>query len=446
MESVSNTDFLLNTPRAVKLYHEHVADLPILDLYCYLDASALAENREITNVTELWLYGDPKKWELMRVCGVDERFITGNASDFEKFRELCRIMPMLIGNPQYITCHVELQRFFGCNLTINSDNCETIWKETSDKLAKQRFGAFDCVKMSGAKTIFVACDPTDSLSPYEVIGVHGAEPSILPVFSPGKCFNVSEKGITAYLSEVSKITSVDICDYDSFCRAYGILMDRFSAVGCRSAYHKMSADHSFIKPDMHHADLILKKALSGKGAEITGDELSLWKTQLMRFFCAEYSKRNWVMQIESSPSRNYETEAILSYLSSSSNVLPKTILFSSNTIDHALVAEICKKLCRIDQNRSVTVVQGIGGMAEIGANEIEAAIANLATKTAIGSVIGVQSGSYGYGIGIVHELFRKSLCNMIGNWVDKGICPECAAAETIKKVCYYNAAQYFEID
>jgi len=444
MESVSNTDFLLNTPRAVKLYHEHVADLPILDLYCYLDASALAENSEITNVTELWLYGDPKKWELMRVCGVDERFITGNASDFEKFRELCRIMPMLIGNPQYITCHVELQRFFGCNLTINSDNCETIWKETSDKLAKHRLGAFDCVKMSGAKTIFVACAPTDSLSPYEVIGARG-EISVFPVFSPDKCFKLNQKGIEAYLSEVGKTASIDICDYDSFCRAYGILMDRFSAVGCRSAYHKMSADHSFIKPDMHHADLILKKALSGKGAEITRDELSLWKTQLMRFFGAEYLKRNWVMQIECSPNSNSETEGILSYMSSS-NVLPKTVLCSNNVIDHALVAEICKKLCRIEQNRSVTVVQGIGGMAEIGANEIEAAISNLAAKTAIGSIIGVQSGAYGYGIGIVHELFRKSVCNVIGNWVDKGICPECTAVETIKNICYRNAAQYFEID
>ena len=154
------------------------------------------------------------------------------------------------------------------------------------------------------------------------------------------------------------------------------------------------------------------------------------------------------MQIESSPSINYETEAILSYLSSSSsNVLPKTILFSSNnTIDHALVAEICKKLCRIDQNRSVTVLQGIGGIAEVGTDELETTIANIAAKTAIGNVIGVQSGAYGYGVGIMHELFRKSVCNVIGNWVDAGICPECTAAETIKNICYRNAARYFEID
>jgi len=444
MKSVSNTDFLLNTPCAAKLYHEHVADLPIFDLCCHLDASALAENKRITNITELWLYENPKIWELMRVCGVDERFITGNASDFEKFRELCRVMPMLIGNPQYIACHVELQRFFDCNLTINSDNCETIWKETSDKLSKHRLGAVDYVKMSSATTIFVACAPTDSLSPYEVIGARG-ELSILPVFSPDKCFNANQKGIAQYFSEIGKITSVDICDYDSFCRAYRILMDRFDAVGCRTAYHKMSADHSFIKPDMHQADLILKKALSGTGADITRDELSLWKTQLMRFFGAEYLKRNWVMQIECPSGNNSETEAVLGYMSSS-NVLPKTVLCSNNVIDHASVAGICKNLCRIDQNRSVTVVQGIGGMAEIGSNELEAAIANLATKTAIGSVIGIQGGVYGYGVGIMHELFRKSVCNAIGNWVDKGMCPECTAEETIKNICYRNAAQYFEID
>ncbi|MBE6684522.1 MAG: glucuronate isomerase [Ruminococcaceae bacterium] len=445
MESASNMDFLLNTPSATKLYRECVADLPILDLCCHLDVSALADNKEITNITELWLYGDPKKWELMRVCGVNERFITGNASDFEKFREFCRIMPMLIGNPQYIACHFELQRFFDCELTINSDNCETIWKETSYKLAKQGLGAFDYVKMSGARTIFVTCAPTDSLSPYEIIRSRGTELSVLPLFSPDKCFDVNQKGIAAYFSEVGKVSSVDICDYDSFCHAYEILMDRFGAVGCRTAYHKINADHSFIKPDMHHANLILKKALYGKYAEITNDELSLWKTQLMRFFGAEYLKRNWVMQIECSPSRNSETEAILDYMSSS-NVLPKTVLFSNNIIDCALVAEICKKLCRIDQNRSVAIIQGIGGIAEIGTVELETIIESIAAKTAIGSVIGIQSRAYGYGVCIMHELFRKSLCNVIGNWVDKGICPECAAAETIKKICYHNAAQYFEID
>ncbi len=444
MESVSNIDFLLNTHTAAKLYREHAADLPISDLRCRLDVSAIADNRKFTNIIELWLYGDPKKWELMRVCGVDERFITGNASDFEKFRELCRIMPMLIGNPQYIACHVELQRFFDCKLTINSDNCKTIWKETSERLAKQRLGASDYVKMSGAEAIFVVCSPTDSLEPYEAIRARG-ELSVLPVFSPEKCFDANQKGIAAYLSEVGNAASVDIYDYDSFCHAYATLMDRFGAVGCRSAYHKMNADHSFIKPDMHHADLILKKALAGKGTEITKEELSLWKTQLMRFFGAEYLKRNWVMQIECSPNRNSETEAILSYMSSS-NVLPKTILYSNNTIDCAWVAGICKKLCRIDQNRSVTMAQGIGGIAEVGTDELETTIANIAAKTAIGSVIGVQSGACGYGVGIMHELFRKSLCNVIGNWVDKGICPECTAAETIKKVCYHNATQYFEID
>lgn len=444
MKSVSNIDFLLNTPTAAKLYREHAADLPISDLRCRLDVSAIADNREFTNITELWLYGDPNKRELMRVCGVDERFITGNASDFEKFRELCRIMPMLIGNPQYIACHTELHRFFDCKLTINSDNCETIWKEASEKLAKHKFGAFDYVKMSGTEAIFVVCSPTDRLEPYEVIRARG-ELSVLPVFSPDKCFDVNQKGVAAYLSEIGKLASVNICDYDSFCRAYEILMNRFGAVGCRTAYHKISADHSFIKPNMHHADLILKKALAGKGVEISKDELSLWKTQLMRFFGAEYLKRNWVMQIECSPNSNSETEAILGYMSSS-NVLPKTVLYSNNTIDCALVTGICKRLCHTDENRSVAVAQGIGGIAEIGTNELETIIASIAAKNAIGSIIGVQSGAYGYGIGFMHEIFRKSLCNAIGNWVDKGICPESAAAETIKKICYHNAARYFGID
>ena len=211
MNLFSDTDIFLATPTAARLYRDHVKDLPIVELYCNLDVASVAENRAFSNITELLLYGNLDLLELMRVCGVEERFITGNSSDFEKFRELCRIMPMLIGNSQYAFCHEALRRFFNCELTINSDNCETIWRRVSDALTKRKLGAYDCLKASRIKTIFVAASPTDDLKPYEALGSLDKDMSILPVFCPDRCFDIGKRGALEYFSEIEKITSVSIC-------------------------------------------------------------------------------------------------------------------------------------------------------------------------------------------------------------------------------------------
>ena len=429
MKSFSDIDLFLTTPTAARLYREHVAALPIIDVHSHLDVTAIAENRAITNLTELWLYGDRDKAELMRVCGVDEHFITGNASDFEKFRELCRVLPMLIGNKQYAACHTELCRYFNCELTINSDNCETIWRETSQRLANNRIGAYDYLKMSGAKAIFVTSSPIDDLKTFDTVKSRG-EILIAPIFCPDRCFDIDKKGIRDYFAEIGKLTSVDICDYKSFCQAYTVLMDRFGAVGCKVAYHKIDTGYSFVKPDLHHAEIILKKALIGKGVEISRSELSLWQTQLLRFFGIEYAKRGWIMELEYRSYSHSEISAALTYLSSQ-NALPTVIIYS----DDNRASEICRKLCHTKHNISTKVLQGIGFTDNLE---------DIATKTAIGSVLGFRSEAYGYNIGIMHELWRKEVCNLLGGWVDKGICPEDAAVEAIRAICYQNAATYLK--
>jgi glucuronate isomerase len=235
-----------------------------------------------------------------------------------------------------------------------------------------------------------------------------------------------------YISKIENLTSVSICDYKSFCQAYTALMDRFGAVGCKSARHKISSGYSFVKPDPHHADLILKKALTGKGAEITREELSLWQTQLLRFFSVECVKRGWITELEYTSYSHLEISTALSYLSSQ-NALPTVLIYSDDT----RVSEICRMLCHTEHNVSTKVLQGIGFADNLK---------DIATKTAIGSVVGLLSKSYGYNIGIMHELWRMEACNLLGCWVDKGIYPKDAAAEVVRKISYQNAATYFEIN
>ena len=432
MNLFSDTDTFLATPTAARLYRDHVKDLPIVELYCHLDVASVAENRAFSNITELLLYGNLDLLELMRVCGVEERFITGNSSDFEKFRELCRIMPMLIGNSQYAFCHEALRRFFNCELTINSDNCETIWRRASDALTKRKLGAYDCLKASRIKTIFVAASPTDDLKPYEALGSLDKDMSILPVFCPDRCFDIGKRGALEYFSEIEKITSVSICDYDSFCQACRLLMDRFEAVGCKTACHNVSAAYSFTRPDPYHANLVIQKAISGMSAHITKEELSLWQTQLLRFFGSEYTKRHWIMQIGCSQSYGCELEAALKYISDQ-GLLPKVLICS----DIFNASDICKRLSITDQGRSVQLKEAIG---------ISDDIESLARKTALGSMVGLRNEIGGLGIEIAHKLFRQNACRVVGDWIDNGLCSEGAAAETIENICYKNAATYFEIN
>ena len=136
MKRFMDEDFLLNTETAQVLFHNYAEKLPIIDYHCHLSPKEIAEDVHYTNITEIWLYADHYKWRAMRSCGIDEKYITGDASDFEKFKAYCSAMPKLIGNPLYHWSHLELQRYFDCDLVINEENCEAIWEIAAKKLAE----------------------------------------------------------------------------------------------------------------------------------------------------------------------------------------------------------------------------------------------------------------------------------------------------------------------
>ena len=199
MKRFMDEDFLLDTPTAARLYHDFAEKLPIVDYHCHLSPEEIAKNKKFTNITELWLYADHYKWRAMRSCGVDEKYITGDGSDYEKFREYCRIMPLLIGNPLYHWSHLELRRYFDCELIINAENCDKIWKMTADKLAMDDMGARDYIKSSNVKLLCTTDDPADDLLYHSEIRNSGFEVQVLPAFRPDKGLNIERKGITSYI-------------------------------------------------------------------------------------------------------------------------------------------------------------------------------------------------------------------------------------------------------
>ena len=467
MKSFMDKDFLLESPTAVRLYEEHSSKLPIIDYHCHLVPSEIAENKKFSNITELWLYADHYKWRAMRSCGVDERFITGDASDYEKFSEYCRVMPLLIGNPVYHWSHLELRRYFDCDLTINSANCEKIWEITSEKIARDGYGARDYIVNSNVLLVCTTDDPSDDLHYHRQIKESGFEVQVLPAFRPDKGLNIERHGITEYIDKLAKSTGIEISDYDSLCRAYTVSLDRFEKLGCKTADHGMDNYISFCKPDAYHANEIFKKALASDGADISDDELALWKTQMMRFFGLEYVKRGWVLQLHYGVLRNpnkkmlaklgadsgYDTihaknciadiASLLNYLEEN-NALPKTIIYPVNPSDNAAVGTLCGSFCRGDGSNKPTVVQGSAWWFNDNIDGMEAQMKSLANLASLGNFLGMLTDSRSFMSYPRHEYFRRILCNIIGGWVERGLYPDYdAAAKIVERISLYNAVDYF---
>ncbi len=469
MKPFMDKDFLLSTETARVLFHNYADTLPIIDYHCHLSPKEIAEDVRYSNITEVWLYGDHYKWRAMRACGVEEKYITGDGSDFEKFSAYCDCMPRLIGNPLYHWSHLELQRYFDCDLVICPANCEEIWRITSEKLASPDMSAKKLIEGSNVALLCTTDDPADSLEYHKIIAESGFGTKVLPAFRPDKGLNIERQGIAAYYKTLGASSGVEITDLASLEKAYLVSLDRFEALGCRTADHGMDDGVEFVKPDAYHADEILKKAIASDGKDVSREELALFKAQMLRFFGIEYKKRGWVMQIHYGVKRNPNSEmfaklgpdtgydcingsistaalaSLLDYLKNSDG-LPRTVLYAANPIENAAIGTLCGGFCAGDGHRSPTVTQGSAWWFNDNFDGMVAQMKSYANLSAFGNFLGMLTDSRSFLSYPRHEYFRRILCRIVGEWVEEGMYPADyeALAELIADICYNNTKRYFD--
>lgn len=468
MQNFMDENFLLQNATAVRIYHEYAKNLPIIDYHCHLPVSEIASNKRFSNITELWLYDDHYKWRAMRQSGVDEKYITGNASDYEKFREYCRIMPMLAGNPLYHWSHLELKRYFDCDIIICEENCEKIWKLTGERLSDNDMRARSLIEKSGVILLCTTDDPCDSLEHHAQISNSKYSVKVLPAFRPDKILNIEKNNFSEYLCLLEQSCAIKISDLDSLNKALVISLNKFDFNGCKAADHGMDNFIMFEKPDPYHADMILKKAIAGE--QIDDKEKALWKCQMMRFFCGEYKKRGWAMQIHYGVLRNpnrkmynhlgpdsgfdtiygknctNELALLLDYLNFN-DLLPKTVIYSINPSDNASVATLCGSFCQGD-NGIPTVTQGSAWWFNDNIDGIRSQIKNLANLSSFGNFLGMLTDSRSFISYTRHEYFRRILCNLIGEWVEQGLYPnhEEFIEKLVKNISFYNTKNFFKFE
>lgn len=273
---------------ASKELYASIKDLPIIDYHCHLDEKAIKNDNEINDIGELWLSGDHYKWRVMRMCGIDEKYITGNASYREKFQKYAAIMPYLMGNPLYYWTHFELKQVFGINKELNEDTAEEIYAEANEKIK-------DCsvqklLKLFNVQFIATTNDPTDSLMNHGTIdGV-----KVTPTFRPDKLFSFED----AYLEELSASVGYSLSNLDDLMKAISDRLDFFVKKGCKIT------DHGFRDFPKKYATYEEAKELYSKRNKLNKDELDSLFGYLLVFLMKEYKKRNLVMQIHFSVIRN----------------------------------------------------------------------------------------------------------------------------------------------
>ena len=467
MKPFMDSDFLLQTDTAKKLYHDYAKQVPVLDYHCHLVPKEIAEDIHFKNMTELWLGADHYKWRVMRSNGVDERFITGDAPDEEKFHAFAKALPNCIGNPMYHWCHLELQRYFGINETLSEKNWKEIYDKCNEILQKPEMSAKNLIRMSGVTLVCTTDDPIDDLHYHEQIAADSDfDVQVLPAWRPDKAMNIEKPTYLDYLATLSDVSGIKVDSFASLCEALKNRMNFFASMGCSVSDHGL--EYVMYAPaSAETVESIFAKRLGG--ASITKEEEIIFKTAFMVFVGKEYAKRNWVMQLHYGCKRDNNTpmfnklgpdtgyDCINNYAPSSemadflnalnsTDELPKTILYSLNPNDNQSIGTILG--CFQDSTAVAKIQQGSAWWFNDHKTGMQDQMISLANLGNLSGFVGMLTDSRSFLSYTRHDYFRRILCNLIGNWVENGEFPADyeTLEEIVKGICYNNAVNYFGFD
>lgn len=460
---IINDDFLLKSDTAKRLY-EAAKDMPIIDYHCHIDPREIYENRRFDNITQVWLGGDHYKWRLMRSNGVTEDEITGDADDYTKFLRFAEMLPKAIGNPMYHWCHLELKRFFGYDGVLNGDTARGVYDLCNKKLRQDGMTVRAIIEKSNVKMIGTTDDPADDLKWHKLLTEDKSfKTAVCPTFRPDKAVNIDKDGFADYIKKLSAAAEIDIKTVSDVKAALEKRLDYFCSLGCRATDHGL--DYVVYEPASEETvNEIFKRAL--RGEKISQLEADRYKTELMLFLGEKIAEKGIVMQLHYGAQRNTNTvmfnklgadtgfdcisvkncgEALTGFLNALNvkGKLPKTIIYSLNPNDNELIDTVLG--CFQGTEAQGKIQHGSAWWFGDTKSGMEAQLKSLANLSLLGNFVGMLTDSRSFLSYTRHEYFRRTLCNLLGEWVENGEYPDDKITlETIvKDISYNNAKKYF---
>lgn len=465
MKDFMGENFLLKSETAQKLYHEYAATMPIVDYHCHINPQEIYENKQFKDITEVWLGGDHYKWRVMRTNGAEEKYVTGNSSNWEKFEAFATALPRAIGNPMYHWTHLELKRYFDCEIPLNAKTAKRVWDICNEKLQNdESLRVRGIIERSGVTTIVTTDDPVDTLEWHDKLRRDETfATKVLPAWRPDKAMNIGKDGFCEYIARLSEVSAVVIDSTAALHKALAARMEYFAAMGCKASDHGVD-NVTYAPATEQELDEILQKGLCNE--PLTQHEINQYKYNLLRFLGQEYAAHGWVMEIHFGAVRNVNGQGFAALgpdtgfdsISSADNMsglglllddlnsedkLPKTLIFSLNPNDDAAINTLAG--CFQQGGTKGKVQQGAAWWFNDNNAGMVAQMTSFANLAVLGNFVGMLTDSRSFLSYTRHEYFRRILCNMLGQWVEDGEYPNEIEdlGKMVQDICYNNTMAYF---
>jgi len=468
MEPFLSENFLLQNKSAQRLYHEYACDMPIFDYHCHLPVAEIAENKKFANLTKIWLYGDHYKWRAMRANGVDERFITGEATDEEKFMAWAETVPKTLRNPLYHWTHLELKRPFGITgKVLNPSTAKSIYEECTAMLQQDNFSTRGLLEQMKVKIVCTTDDPLDNLEYHKQIAADPSCPvKVLPAFRPDKAMAVENTNtFNSYVDQLAEVSRTDIATFATFLECIDKRHQFFHDTGCRLSDHGLEEPYA-MDYSREKTAAVFAKIRSGK--TLAADEIIGFKSAMLTEFALMDHSRGWTQQFHFGAIRNtnsrmfaqlgpdtgYDSIGDFSMAKSlagmldklaSQDKLTKTILYILNPRDNEMIATMVGNFQG----------GGIPGKMQFGSgwwfndqkDGMERQINTLSNMGLLSRFVGMLTDSRSFLSYPRHEYFRRILCNLFGTDMENGELPADfeLIGKTIQDICFKNAVDYLGI-
>jgi glucuronate isomerase len=467
MKAFLDQDFLLQSPTAQTLYHQYAAEMPIIDYHNHLVPQQIADDHQFENITQAWLYGDHYKWRAMRAHGVDEKYITGNASDEEKFMKWAEAVPYTMRNPLYHWTHLELQRYFGVTEVLNSASAKRIYDHCAALLKTPEYSVKNLLLKMNVKVLCTTDDPIDDLGYHKQIKASGYSIKVLPTFRPDKAMAVDDiVTFNAYVKSLSGVVGYGIQDLSTYKKAIAERHDYFHACGGRLSDHGL--EHIYAE-DYTEEQITKIFGQLVSGAYVSDHEKWQFKSAMLVYFAHLDHAKGWTQQFHLGALRNNNARLLgslgpdtgfdsigdfeqakplskfLNHLDST-NQLAKTILYNLNPGDNELLATMTGNF---QDGTIVGKMQfGSGWWFLDQKDGMERQINALSNMGLLSHFVGMLTDSRSFLSFPRHEYFRRILCNLMGQDVENGELPADMEwlGKLVKDISYTNASEFFNFE
>lgn len=461
-------DFLLDTEFSRQLYHGFAAKQPIFDFHCHLPPQLIADDYQFKNLYDIWLKGDHYKWRAMRSNGVDERFCTGDASDYEKFEAWAATVPETIGNPLYHWTHLELRRPFGLTgVQLSPKTARSVWDFCNEKLAEDQFSARGIMTQMQVKMVGTTDDPIDDLRHHAVIAAdHSFKTKVLPSWRPDKAFNIEAEGFIDYIQKLGEVSDINIDSFATLTAALNKRLDHFAAHGCKVSDHALD-EVVYAEANETQLNAIFQRRQQQQA--LSEHDIAAFKTAVLLFLANQYYQRGWVQQYHIGALRNNNSRRLITLgpdtgfdsindapiakalsrlldAQDRNDQMPKTILYCLNPRDNEVLATM---IGNFQAGGTPGKMQfGSGWWFNDQKDGMERQMTQLAQLGLLSRFVGMLTDSRSFLSYTRHEYFRRILCRMIGRWVTDGEAPADLEllGHMVENICFNNAKHYFGIE